>query len=167
MEIQLHLAQLHDLPTIGALARRIWQAHYVPMVGQGQVDYMLDTFYSVPALIKQIKDGQCFQLIQYHSNIIGYLAITNKGEGNYFLNKFYIDNTEQGKGLGAEVLDLALNQYPDMYTISLQVNKHNYKAINFYFKMGFKIDKLFTLDIGEGYIMDDFWMIKQLRSLHE
>jgi hypothetical protein len=35
----------------------------------------------------------------------------------------------------------------------------NYKAINFYFKNGFTIEKVADFDIGDGYFMNDFVMI--------
>ena len=44
-------------------------------------------------------------------------------------------------------------------TIRLQVNRMNYKAINFYFKHGFVIEKVADFDIGDGYFMNDFVMI--------
>jgi diamine N-acetyltransferase len=39
-----------DFATIQHLAQQIWQDHYVPMIGQKQVDYMLSRFCSVKAL---------------------------------------------------------------------------------------------------------------------
>jgi len=44
--------------------------------------------------------------------------------------------------------------------IRLQVNRKNYKAINFYFKNGFTIESVGDFDIGGGYYMNDFVMIK-------
>ena len=39
------------------------------------------------------------------------------------------------------------------------VNRMNYKAVNFYFKSGFTIEKVADFDIGDGYFMNDFVMI--------
>jgi hypothetical protein len=39
------------------------------------------------------------------------------------------------------------------------VNRQNYKAINFYFKLGFKIQTVADFDIGNGYVMNDFVMV--------
>jgi ribosomal protein S18 acetylase RimI-like enzyme len=44
-------------------------------------------------------------------------------------------------------------------SIRLTVNRENYKAINFYFKLGFKIEKVADFDIGQGYVMNDFVML--------
>jgi ribosomal protein S18 acetylase RimI-like enzyme len=43
----------------------------------------------------------------------------------------------------------------------LQVNRKNVKAINFYFKNGFVIEDAKDFDIGSGYFMKDFVMIKK------
>jgi ribosomal protein S18 acetylase RimI-like enzyme len=44
----------------------------------------------------------------------------------------------------------------------LQVNRQNYTAINFYFKLGFTIERVADFDIGHGFFMNDFVMLKQL-----
>jgi ribosomal protein S18 acetylase RimI-like enzyme len=48
-------------------------------------------------------------------------------------------------------------------TIRLTVNRQNYKSINFYFKNGFKIERVEDFDIGSGFWMNDFIMIKQVK----
>jgi ribosomal protein S18 acetylase RimI-like enzyme len=45
-------------------------------------------------------------------------------------------------------------------TIELNVNKYN-SAVSFYEKMGFERIREMVLDIGQGYVMDDYVM--QLR----
>ena len=54
--------------------------------------------------------------------------------------------------------DFILREYVPQ-EIRLQVNRQNFKAINFYFKAGFKIEKVADFDIGDGYFMNDFIMI--------
>ncbi len=157
--ILLVKATTSDLAIIEHLAKAIWQDYYVPMVGQAQVDYMLGRFYNLAALQAQADEGQDFWLIQKEGINEGYIAMSEKSEGEYFLHKFYLSSALQGKGIGAKVFQDALDLYKNLKTIKLQVNKNNYKSINFYFKMGFKIEKLFVLDIGEGFVMDDFLMV--------
>jgi ribosomal protein S18 acetylase RimI-like enzyme len=45
--------------------------------------------------------------------------------------------------------------------IELQVNKKNV-AQHFYTKQGFTIDRELVLDIGEGFVMDDYVMLLTL-----
>jgi hypothetical protein len=53
------------------------------------------------------------------------------------------------------------NSCPSFKTITLQVNRRNIKAVNFYFKKGFIIDRAEDFDCGGGYTMDDFFMIRK------
>lgn len=155
----MQIIRTEDYTLIQSLAKDIWQDHYVPMIGQMQVDYMLARFYSSSALAQQASEGQDFWLIMHEDKAQGYVGISPKGEDEYFWNKFYIASALQGKGIGEQVFRLVLAQYPDWKTFRLQVNINNYKTINFYFKMGFKIENRFILDIGDGYVMDDFLMV--------
>ncbi|MDB5281655.1 MAG: N-acetyltransferase, partial [Bacteroidota bacterium] len=46
-------------------------------------------------------------------------------------------------------------------SIRLQVNRLNYKAVNFYFKVGFIIEAVGDFNIGADYYMNDFVMIRR------
>ena len=56
-----------------------------------------------------------------------------------------------------KVFDLIKEKHPHS-KLTLTVNRQNYKAINFYFKLGFKIQTVADFDIGNGYVMNDFVM---------
>jgi ribosomal protein S18 acetylase RimI-like enzyme len=145
---------------IATLAHKIWNIHYPPIVGQAQVDYMLEKFYSYDALEKQYNEGQHFYLIQKDAGNIGFISLSEKEKGNFFLHKFYINKGDQGKGLGKQVFEMIkeLTGVRDKLSITLTVNRQNYKAINFYFKNGFRIRETADFDIGNGYFMNDFIM---------
>jgi len=53
---------------------------------------------------------------------------------------------------------LLLALYQEIRSITLQVNRQNYKSVNFYFSVGFKIIQVADFDIGEGWQMNDFIM---------
>ena len=82
---------------------------------------------------------------------------------NYFLHKFYIEVNDQAKGIGSKLFAHVLEQMPNAETIELYVNRENYKTVNFYFKHGFVIKKTIDQDIGEGFYMNDFVMIKKIK----
>ena len=52
--IHIKLASEKDLTTISKLAEIIWNDHYVPFIGQQQVDYMLAKIYNYESLIEQL-----------------------------------------------------------------------------------------------------------------
>ena len=74
-----------------------------------------------------------------------------------------MDTDLQREGVGSQLFECVLSDIQAAETIELTVNRQNYKAINFYFKNGFKIKEVADFDIGNGYFMNDFIMIKQLK----
>jgi ribosomal protein S18 acetylase RimI-like enzyme len=50
-------------------------------------------------------------------------------------------------------------------SMKLTVNRKNVQAINFYFSQGFRIDHAEDFDIGSGYVMNDFVMVKTYSAL--
>lgn len=159
MAITLQQATPGDILRIGALAERIWREHYPAIIGEKQVDYMLDRFYKPEALQQQIEDGQMFKLVMEGDEVLGFLSVSDQGEGRFFLHKFYLDNERRGRGLGKIVFELLLERYPGLRELRLTVNRENYKSINFYFRIGFTIERCVDIPIGEGFVMTDFQML--------
>lgn len=155
--LQLTPASPNDISIIYRLAVKIWNHHYVPIIGKAQVDYMLDKIYSVEDLTNQMTvRNHRFFLINISEQIMGFISVS--GQEDIFIHKFYIDQDIQGKGYGMTAFHELLKRYPSAKTFSLTVNRSNYKSINFYFKLGFKIDHIDDFDIGQGYFMNDFIM---------
>lgn len=154
-------AEYSDCKLIYELALEIWNTHYVPIIGQKQVDYMLRTLYSEISLKKQMEGGQEFTLIFLNESAIGYFSLSRK-EKVSFLNKFYIDSNKQQQGIGTTVLNEIILKSRGAKSIELTVNRKNFKTINFYFKNGFRIKSVEDFDIGDGYFMNDFVMEKIL-----
>ncbi|MNQ75341.1 putative acetyltransferase [compost metagenome] len=69
----------------------------------------------------------------------------------------------QGKGIGKKVIDeiaeLALDN--NSTSLILNVNRFN-TALGFYKKIGFEIVDEVNIDIGKGYLMEDYVMKKGL-----
>ena len=86
-------------------------------------------------------------------------ADIEKRSSDYFLHKFYVDVSKHRGGIGHQFFQYLLQQMGTAVPIRLQVNRQNYKAINFYFKQGFKIETTGDFDIGGGFFMNDFVMI--------
>lgn len=161
--IHLHLAKETDLFHIAKMAKEIWNVHYVSMVGQEQVDYMLEKFYNHKSLLEQMNDKKhCFYLIEQQTEIIGFLSVSSENNTDYFLHKFYIYTDKSGTGAGTETLT-QLIELINAKTLTLTVNRENFKSINFYFKNGFKINRVEDFNIGNGYFMTDFVMQKVVK----
>lgn len=165
MTISLQRATEQDIPLIRELAHRIWWAHYPDIISNEQIAYMLEQGYSETSLLQQISHpGQSFWLVKTEDAVAGFVAISQKAPGSYFIHKFYLDNTQRGLGVGAAAFQALLEQYPDLEEVRLNVNRRNYKSVNFYFKVGFVIAGCMDTPFGDGYVMDDFEMRYRQKS---
>lgn len=160
--INLTIAKEKDLNIITQLANDIWNEHYVSIIGQDQVNYMLAKIYNYDSLLDQLHNKKhTFYLIINDDEIIGFLSVSLIGQKDFFLHKFYINQQKSNNGVGSDILNLFINMISPK-SLTLTVNRQNYKSINFYFKNGFKIDKVEDFDIGNGYKMNDFVMVRKI-----
>jgi RimJ/RimL family protein N-acetyltransferase len=114
--------------------------------------------YTTERLKEQMMEKQHrFYIIQISNQSAGFVSVNREDKKNWFINKFYIDQALAGKGAGTEAFN-ALIKLCDAERFALTVNRQNYKAVNFYFKLGFKIASVADFDIGAGYVMNDFVM---------
>ena len=152
-----------DYNTIASLAEIIWKEHYIPIIGIQQVDYMLEKFQSAKAIQQQILEGASYYIISHEDTNVGYLSFSKKKD-SLFLSKLYVLSSSRGKGIGKSAMDFIQDnaEKKGFTSISLTVNKYNTASIKAYEKMGFKKMKAIVMDIGNGYIMDDFLMEKKL-----
>lgn len=164
MDLTYKKATKSDADVIAQLADSIWKKHYISIITQEQIGYMLDKMYSAASLEKQMEEGQEFTIVHLAGRPVGYISISSRDGKNYFLHKFYVEVQEQAKGIGTMLLNSILETLKSAETIELTVNRQNYKAINFYFKNGFVIKEVADFDIGNNYFMNDFVMIKKIKA---
>ncbi len=153
----------YEFEIIEKLADTIWREHYIPIVGKPQIDYMLDKFQSVKAIKEQAVNKYAYYTVFYEELPIGYLSI--KPELEYlFLSKIYILIDYRGKGFGKNIMDFVSEKAKtfSLNKIRLTVNKYNINSIKAYEKMGFKNIRELVQDIGNGFIMDDFELVKEI-----
>lgn len=162
MNLNYKKAVANDISVIAGLADRIWRKHYPDIITVEQIEYMLKNMYSPATLLQQMNEGHKYTLAYEGEKPLGYSSISTKDNKNYFLHKFYVE--DQRKGIGSQLFDYILKQLNTAKTIELTVNRKNYKAINFYFKKGFIIKEVADFDIGNGFFMNDFVMVKKLKS---
>ncbi|GAB3805810.1 GNAT family N-acetyltransferase [Spirosoma humi] len=159
-----------DLPIIRAIAYQTWPATFGEILSPAQIDYMLNMMYSPDALTTQIRDKNHVFLLaqdedsQEHLGFISY-EFDYKNQSKTKIHKLYLLPASQGKGVGRLLIDkvatLAIDQANS--SLSLNVNKYN-KAIQFYERMGFTTVDTETIDIGEGFLMEDYIMEKPLNA---
>ena len=151
---------LEQINVVINLANTIWTEHYTPIIGKDQVAYMLRTYHSVHTISKEVNDKDTYYYLIFRgSSPVGYVGIRVE-EKNLFLSKIYILSQERGYGLGRQAVEFIKDfaSTKQLEKITLTVNKNNVDTIASYKKMGFKITGNLCLDIGEGYVMDDYAM---------
>lgn len=150
-----------DYLLIEHLADTIWREHYISIIGKSQVDYMLEKFQSAMAVENQILDGFEYFLLYFNETPVGYISIKPE-ETTLFLSKIYVLSNLRGKGIGKTAIRFVEEKAKDysLKSIRLTVNKNNLLAIKTYEKLGFANDGSIVIDIGDGFVMDDFVMVK-------
>lgn len=151
------------IPLIQKLAAQIWPETYQSILSPGQIDYMMKMMYSDDALTEQMdRKNHQFLILSDDDLEIGYASFSYEEKGDHVclrLHKIYLDKSVRGKGYGLQVINhlktLAEEKRADL--IELNVNKNN-PAFEFYIRAGFEKAGEEKIDIGNGYIMDDYVM---------
>ncbi len=152
-------ASKEELIHVQSIAQRTWPDTFGEILSPEQIEYMLSWMYSLETLEQQASDGYLFFLAEENGEKLGFTGIeVNQVPGKTKIHKIYILPTAQGKGIGKllikKVKEIALAN--DQASLLLNVNKYNQGAITFYEYLGFvKIDEE-VIDIGNGYVMDDY-----------
>ena len=160
--IRIRTAGPADASVIAALAKEIWTQHYLPIIGQQQVDYMLDKFQSQRAIQTDIRGGYTYFIAELDGEPSGYSAV--RQDRGVFLSKFYVKQTARGRGLGKAMMGEIL-QYAKKASaarIWLTCNKHNENTLAIYDRLGFNRISEVVTDIGGGFVMDDYILEKPL-----
>jgi ribosomal protein S18 acetylase RimI-like enzyme len=153
------------LTAIQILAGEIWREYYPAIIGEEQTEYMLHRFYSPDALMSQMESGHHFYAaLNPAGNPAGYASVSVGVDGEAFLHKFYLCADARNRGNAVTFWRFVASELKTMNAsvVRLTVNRKNYKAINFYFRNGFVIEKVADFDIGGGWFMNDFVMICRL-----
>lgn len=152
-----------NIKTIAELATTIWTNHYTPIIGSQQVAYMLDKYQSIKAIEGQIESGYLYYILLLEANPVGYFSFL-KNKEHLFLSKLYVLKSARGNGIGKAALSFIADQtkQSNLNKIRLTVNKYNTNSIKAYEKMGFVNIEAVVQDIGNGYVMDDYVLEKEI-----
>jgi ribosomal protein S18 acetylase RimI-like enzyme len=156
----IRVATKIDFASIRTVVHEVWPIAYRDMISQEQIHYMLEMMYSDESLQKQILDEGCtFLVYENDSSVLGFASYSAIENNFYKLHKLYVYSTSHGKGIGKALLDEVKKRVSALggHAIELQVNKKNI-AQQFYLKQGFTIDRELVLNIGNGFVMDDYIM---------
>ncbi len=155
-----------NFTSIREIAKEVWPIAYGTILSREQLVYMIEMMYSVTSLQQQANEkGNHFILATKNEIPVGFAAY----EFNYNkkpktkIHKIYILPNHQAKGIGKQLMDFIINKAKERHqkALILNVNKKNI-AIRFYERIGFTISFEEVIDIGNGYVMDDYVMEKSI-----
>jgi GNAT superfamily N-acetyltransferase len=164
--VTISAATRADLVIVQELAHRIWHRHYPGIISVEQIDYMLERGYATAALAEFLTaPGAGLVLARVDDVPVGFAAWYRPEEpATTKLDKLYVLQEYHGKGVGRRLIVQveAAARADGASTLILNVNKHNAASIAAYRNCGFTTRGEVVVDIGNGFVMDDYIMTKGL-----
>ena len=160
--IRIHEASEADFPTIQHIAHQTWPVTFGAILSPAQVNYMLEWMYSLPSLQEQTaQKGHQFLLAKEENQALGFASyeVNYKGAPATKIHKIYILPNKQGKGIGKALIKSIGDSARDVGNQALLLNVNRYNAaVQFYKHLGFGIIGEENIDIGQGFLMEDYIM---------
>ncbi len=155
-----------DIEPLIQVGTRIWGSHYVPILGEAQVEYMVGMRFAPAYLRRYIgATDRWLDVLKFGGEIVGYCSYAvTATPAELKLEQLYLLPELHGHGLGGLMLRHVTGRAQGLgcRIMMLQVNKHNTGSVGLYKKMGFSVREEAVFDIGHGFVMDDYLMEKQL-----
>jgi ribosomal protein S18 acetylase RimI-like enzyme len=152
-----------DIAAVIELAGVIWRHHYPGIISMAQIDYMLAQRYTPAILRAQMRSADAWwDKAALGEHISGFAQYERYGKAMK-LDKLYVHQAQQRQGHGARMLAHVETaaRARGLEAVRLNVNKHNLKSIAAYRKSGYEVVETVVLDIGNGFVMDDYVMEKR------
>jgi len=155
----------NEFNIIQDIAYKTWPKTYGNIVSEQQLDYMLNAFYSLEGLNKNVANSHHFLLANEGETTLGFASYVHNYQNKSVtkIPKIYILPEAQGKGVGKILIDaialLAISHGSEKLT--LNVNRFN-PAKGFYEKLGFDVVAEEDIKLDHGYLMEDYIMEKLL-----
>jgi GNAT superfamily N-acetyltransferase len=158
--LEVHKIDESQIPKIIELAKEIWLPTFQPFFTALELQSLFEGMYA-PDKLKFwfAQPGNQMFTIGPKDMPEGYFAFAEK-EDKFWLDKIYVHPKIQGTGIGYHtwlwVKDKADKKgYKNVW---LRVNRRNQQAINFYLKVGFKIESSVDFEGPNGFVYDDYLM---------
>lgn len=163
---EITLVRPADVSAIVLLARVIWQHAYAGMITQKQIDYMLAQRYNAPHLLTELSQpGLWWDQALVTGERVGFSSCyLTDTPGEIKLDKVYVHPDWQRDGVGGALIERVVGRGRAACcdTLVLAVNKQNVRAIAAYERKGFSVRESVCVNIGGGFVMDDFIMSRSI-----
>ena len=175
-----------QLEHLAEMASEIWHEYWPAHIGEAQTDYMVEMFHSVEAMRHDIAEhGYRYWFLVDEGREVGYTAgcaqrlsgdaeadawmrhgtvVDQRWPARWFISKIYLYARERGKHYASRVIDFygQLCRDEGLPAMYLTVNRGNELGVRAYEGNGFEVVEEVAADIGEGFVMDDYIMVKEV-----
>ena len=157
-----------DLETVLRINEQVQKTHFDGILPDGQIDYMISTLWTPEKFRAAMeKDGEQFFLFRENGDDIGFYSYvptatrpeSNPEETGIKLSHIFLLEASRGKGLFSRAFnDIAeTGRALGHNSMFLTVNRGN-NAVDIYRHKGFEVTAEIDIDIGNGYVMNDYVM---------
>ena len=161
----LHRDELHLVREVAGV---VWPVTFQEILSPAQIAYMMQMMYAPEVMEREFKQGVQFHGIFDGEKPIGYFTwgICHSEPNTAKLHKCYLLPEYQGKGIGSQMLRMAMDaaKAAGYARLRLNVNRNNAKAIKAYLRNGFQTVASVDNPIGNGFFMNDYIMEVSLIS---
>lgn len=165
MPLAIRAAAPADFPVVQDLAHRIWWAHYPGILTPAQIEYMLARGYSDTALRDIAAHDAGGIALAEDDAPVGFAAWYRASEPAALkLDKLYVLPERHGQGIGRALIEHVIVQAKAVgcRTLVLHVNRNNTRSVRAYEKCGFAVRATGDFPIGNGFVMEDYIMARDL-----
>ena len=170
-KVEIRALSASDVPALSALAREIWRAHYPGIISVAQIEYMLNERYDEAVIREELqRRGLWWDVLMLNGKMTGYASYFWADMANVAdtikVDKLYLHPRAQRHGYGGMLIDHVAGRMSahGCKRLTLAVNRHNKSAIAAYQKHGFHIAETSLKQIGSGFWMDDYIMVKAVNG---
>lgn len=138
MDIIIRPMEEKDIPDVQYVAKKSWNNTYYGIIPEEVQNNFLNSAYSDEMLKKRLE--QIVFVAEDKGKIVGFINLNETNKPNiYDLTAIYLLPAYQGKGIGTKLIKHSIQEVEVFEELSLEVEKSNINAVNFYKKLGFKI----------------------------
>jgi diamine N-acetyltransferase len=163
--VTITAAAAAHIPVVQRLAHDTWHQHYPGILSAPQIDYMLERGYGDEALLRFVSEpGAGLAIAREDAEAVGFAAWYRVETSRMKLDKLYVLPRRHRAGIGRSLIEhvVALARSLACDSVTLNVNRANAPAIAAYEHCGFRIDGRGDFPIGNGFVMEDFIMVRTL-----
>src|SRR5262249_21772823 len=153
--VAIRRAEVTDISSLETIARTTWPVTYAGIIPDAVQRRLLDSWYSPDRLRRDlVAPGSTFLIAERGGKVVAFAQYVRRSAESAELTRIYVLPHQQRSGIGAGLLDAALEEFAreGRTWLTVSVEQHNLAGRRFYEKMGFADPRPLTQDV-QGYAL--------------